>query len=96
MGKNRENYEYLKEFNKLNNYAPHFYLLNSITGDYIQVNKGFLEGIGDTEDHELNQDDNKFHYLAEKDEFSAKEVDFDDPAALLRRQKAILKAIEKH
>ena len=82
FSKNRENYEFVKEFNRLNDYQPHFCLLNPKTGDYIQVNKGFLFNMVDTE--EINSDLNKFHYLADS-EFSATEIDFSDPTALLRR-----------
>lgn len=64
FAKNRDNYEYIKEFNKMNKYAPHYCLLNSATGDFIQVNKGFVEGIIDQED-DTNNDFNKYHYLAE-------------------------------
>lgn len=39
---------------------------------------------------------NKFHFLAEAEQFSANDINFEDPAALLRRQKAILEAIQKH
>jgi hypothetical protein len=57
------------------------------------VNKGFVHNMLDSED---TGDQNKFHYLAEEEQFSATEIDFGDPAALLRRQKAILEAIQKH
>ena len=33
FAKNRENYEYIKEFNRLNCYQPFYMLKNSITGD---------------------------------------------------------------
>jgi len=39
---------------------------------------------------------NKYFYLADKEEFSAEKFDFNDPASLMRRQKAILQAIQKH
>lgn len=39
--KNRDNFEFLKEFNKLNDYQPYICLQNSKTGDVFQVNKGF-------------------------------------------------------
>ena len=38
---------------------------------------------------------NKYHYLA-GDKFSADDIDFSDPTALLMRQKAILETIKKH
>ena len=34
FGKNRDNFEYVKEFNKLNSYQPYYCLMNSTTGDY--------------------------------------------------------------
>lgn len=40
--KNRENFEFIKEFNKLNNYQPYVGLMNQQSRDTIQVNKGFL------------------------------------------------------
>ncbi|CDW87012.1 UNKNOWN [Stylonychia lemnae] len=99
FGKNRDNYEYIKEFNKLNSYAPHYCLYNSTTGDYIQINKGFIDGIADTDGNDMNgqhADKNKYHFLADSQQFSAVDIDFSDPAALLRRQKGILEAINKH
>ena len=41
------------------------------------------------DDEELNNSEsgNKYSFLAEGQEFSAGDVDFSDPAALLRRQK---------
>ena len=48
-------------------------------------------------EEDLEQENqNKYYYLANKEEFSAEQFDFDDPAALLKRQKAILAAISKH
>ncbi|TNV78763.1 hypothetical protein FGO68_gene3958 [Halteria grandinella] len=94
FGKNRENYEFVKEFNRLNSYQPYYVLKNERTGDLFQVNKGFVMGVQD--DDEVEQEGNKFQFLAESEEFSAKDIDFTDPTALLKRQKAILEAIHKH
>jgi hypothetical protein len=33
FAKNRSNFEYVKEFNRLNCYQPHYVLRNSVTGD---------------------------------------------------------------
>lgn len=43
--------------------------------------------MSDSSDYNENEDDskNKYHYLAEGAQFSATDIDFDDPAALLRR-----------
>ncbi len=39
------------------------------------------------DDEEISESGNKYSFLAEGQEFSAGDVDFSDPAALLRRQK---------
>ena len=83
FSKNRDNFEFLKEFNRLNNYQPSYWLRHSVTGDCFQVNKGFV--MGTTDDDEEGSDENKYKFLAESEEFSAKDIDFSDPAALLRR-----------
>lgn len=94
FAKNRSNFEYVKEFNRLNCYEPHYVLRNSVTGDLFQVNKGFVMGMTDDDSTETNEE-NKYSFLAEN-EFSAEGIDFSDPGALLKRQKAILQAIHKH
>lgn len=48
--KNRDNFEFLKEFNKLNDYQPYICLQNSKTGDVFQVNKGFAYNMLDQDD----------------------------------------------
>jgi hypothetical protein len=35
FAKNRDNFEYIKEFNRLNCYAPTYCLKNSLTGDIL-------------------------------------------------------------
>lgn len=86
FAKNRENYEYVKEFNRLNSYQPTYMLKNSVTGDLFQVNKGFVMGVADDDEpSDLQSDENKYSFLAEGDQFSAKDIDFSDPTALLRR-----------
>jgi hypothetical protein len=82
--KNRDNFEYVKEFNRLNCYAPTYCLRNSITGDIIQVNKGFIMGMTDADEENTSQEENKYSFLA-SEEFSAEGIDFSDPAALLKR-----------
>ena len=94
FSKNRENFEYIKEFNRLNNYQPYYLLQNSVTGDCFQVNKGFVGGMADEE--AADDGSNKYSFLAEGLEFSALDIDFSDPTALLKRQKTILEAIHKH
>ena len=95
FAKNRENFEYVKEFNRLNSYQPHYVLRNSVTGDLFQVNKGFVMGMTDDDSSDSMSEENKYSFLAES-EFSAEGIDFSDPGALLKRQKAILEAIHKH
>lgn len=94
FAKNRSNFEYVKEFNRLNCYEPYYVLRNSVTGDLFQVNKGFVMGMTDDDSAESSEE-NKYSFLAEN-EFSAEGIDFSDPGALLKRQKAILEAIHKH
>jgi len=52
-------------------------------------------GMTDDEEEEGSSEENKYSFLA-NEEFSAEGIDFSDPAALLKRQKAILEAIHKH
>ena len=52
FSKNRGNFEFLKEFNRLNDYQPHVFIQNSNTGDIIQVNKGFIYSLFDQDDEE--------------------------------------------
>jgi len=93
--KNRSNYEYVKEFFRLNDYQPHVHLLNSKSGDVIQVNKGFIHGLVDDEDAE-GESDTKFEFLATESQQDIGDIDFQDPAALLRRQRKILERIKNH
>jgi hypothetical protein len=51
-------------------------------------------GMTDDDSSELSEE-NKYSFLAES-EFGAEGIDFSDPGALLKRQKAILEAIHKH
>ena len=48
----------------MNNYQPYLHLMNSKTGDFFQVNKGFIFNMLDNEDTESDSQ-NKFYYLAE-------------------------------
>lgn len=84
FAKNRSNFEYVKEFNRLNCYQPHYVLRNSVTGDLFQVNKGFVMGMTDDDSSEISEE-NKYSFLAESSEFSAEGIDFSDPGALLKR-----------
>ena len=52
FGKNKNNYEFVQEFNRLNEYNAHLNLYNSMTGDVIQVNKGFIYGMNDDNQEE--------------------------------------------
>jgi hypothetical protein len=51
--------------------------------------------MGMTDDDTSSSEENKYSFLA-SEEFSADGIDFSDPGALLKRQKAILEAIHKH
>ena len=88
FSKNRQNFKFLQEFNGLNDYSPHVNVLNSKTGDVIQVNKGFIQGLYDQDDDQ--DEDKKYEFLAEANDDM---IDFSDPAALMRRQKKILEKI---
>jgi len=94
FAKNRDNFEYIKDFNRLNCYAPTYCLKNSLTGDLLQLNKGFILGMTDHYDGDQSEE-NKYSFLS-SEEFSADGIDFSDPGALLKRQKAILEAIHRH
>lgn len=48
--KNKDNFEFVKEFNKLNSYSPSLCLQNSKTGDVFQINKGFVFNMLDQDD----------------------------------------------
>ena len=48
------------------------------------MNKGFVVGTTD-DDQEEEDSGNKYSFLAESDEFSAKDIDFTDPTALMKR-----------
>lgn len=78
----KANYEFLEEFDRLNEYKPHINILNSATKDIFTVNKGFIYGLFD-DDNE--QEENKFQHLAENNELANDIIDFSDPAALMRR-----------
>lgn len=63
--------------------------------DAIQINKGWLWQMFDSEQCE-DADDNNYEFLASNEQFNAIETDFNDPASLRRRQKMILEAISAH
>jgi hypothetical protein len=63
--------------------------------DVIQINKGWLWQMFDSEQCE-DADDNNYEFLASNEQFNAIETDFNDPASLRRRQKMILEAISAH
>ena len=72
FAKNRVNFEYIKEFNKLNSYQPTYCVKNSVSGDIFQVNKGFIMGMSDEEEElGVSQNGNKYSFLAEGEQFSA-------------------------
>ena len=65
FSKNKNNFEYLKEFNRLNDYQPCVNIYNSKTKDIIQVNKGFIYNLFDDEDEDQANDSGKFEFLAD-------------------------------
>jgi hypothetical protein len=60
FAKNRSNYEYIKEFNRLNCYQPTYCFRNSVTGDLFQVNKGFVLGMTDDDHTDDWSEENKY------------------------------------
>lgn len=54
---NKANYEFVQEFNRLNDYQPHINIFNSVTKDIFTVNKGFIYGLFDEDEEE---EENKF------------------------------------
>jgi hypothetical protein len=83
----------LKEFHQLNDYKPTVCIYNSKTGDIIEINKGFINGLQD-EEIESNSETNKFEFLA--NDLTVDNTDFSDPASLLRRQRKLLERINIH
>ena len=78
FAKNRSNFEFRKEFYRLNNYAPHITLTNG--QDCITVHKSFLEGLQEQEEQESS-----FEFLADNKDLAAEMTDFSDPTAIMRR-----------
>lgn len=92
--KNRHNFEYLKEFNNLNDNQPNVNIMNSKTGDVMSIYKGFLVDLFDENDEEGEIDN--YEFLLNDPDLAAEFTDFTDPSALHRRQKRILDKINKH
>ena len=86
--KSKNNFEFIKEFNRKNDYAPS--LTIGSEKDTINVNKGFMYRMYDEEEKESD-----FSFLAENTDLTD-DTDFSDPASLIRRQKKIIENIEKH
>jgi hypothetical protein len=61
----KENYEYMKEVNKLSSCQSTYWLKNSIAGDCFQVNKGFVMGMTDDDD-EVESYGNKYSFLVKE------------------------------
>jgi hypothetical protein len=70
--------------------------LSSKSQDLIQLNKGWLFQMFDSEESNEDEETSKFEFLASDESFNAIETDFSDPASLRRRQKMILEAISAH
>ena len=97
--KQRDNPDFVRDFNLSCARQPHLCLLNTATGDQAHVMKGFLDQMVFDETKETvswEHEDDKYAFLASDDQFNADGVDFSDPAALLRRQRLMQEAIQKH
>lgn len=70
--------------------------LKIASSDLVQINKGWLFQMFDSETCQEEDQEAKFEYLAQNEQFNAIETDFSDPASLRRRQKLILEAISAH
>lgn len=96
----RDNPDFVRDFNLACSRQPHLTLVNTSTGDLAQVNKGFLDSMSLLDPDSVNggedAEESKFAFLASDDQLNADGTDFSDPAALLRRQRKILEQIEQH
>ena len=93
FAKGRGNYEFMKEFWRMNEYQPQITVTDGI--DAITFNKAFIDGLAEPEE-EGKEEESKFEFLAADDDMNAELVDFSDPIALQRRQRKILEKIQKH
>ena len=78
FAKNRSNYEFMKEFWRLNGYQPQITVTDGT--DAITFNKAFIDGLAEPE--EEKKEEAKFGFLAADDDMNAELVDFSDPVAL--------------
>ena len=98
----RENPDFVRDFNLACARQPFLNLTNTATGDQISVPKGFLDSMFFDQTSVLskcnNEDDNqeKYAFLASDESLDADSTDFSDPAAILRRQRLILEQITTH
>ena len=93
---NRANPDFLRDFRKRNENQPTLSFSNE-SGDVVTVNKEFLCSIGSAEEggeDDEEEEKREYDFLAMNSELSPENYDFSDPAALLRRQRELLKEIE--
>ena len=66
---NKHNYEFLKEFNRLNNNDHSVHLINKETGDLIELNKRFLMDMIDQDNENDLENKNSYRFLSEGSDF---------------------------
>ena len=85
----RNNTEFVRDFNLACARQASLNLLNSKTGDQAQVNKGFLDMVFLDDDGNSESENNgeaKYAFLAEDNRaLEADTTDFTDPASIMRR-----------
>ena len=91
FAKQRGNYEFMKEFWRLNGYSQNVTITDGT--DALTFHKAFIDGLAEPEEEE---EETKFEFLADDENMNAQLVDFSDPIALARRQRKILEKIQKH
>jgi len=94
----RENPDFVRDFNLACGNQAHMSVINTVTLDQIHVNKGFLDSM--FFEYNIASDDSeeesKYAFLASQNSLGAEMTDFSDPASLMRRQRLILEQIEEH
>ena len=93
----RDNPDFVRDFNLACSRVPHLTLLNTVTSDQAQVNKGFLDSMSLIDANGAGgakgDQESRYAFLASDDQLNADDTDFSDPAALLARQRKILAQI---
>ena len=83
----RENPEFIRDFNLACSRQPHLILINTVTNDLAHVNKGFLDSMffDQSVQEEPEDEQSRYAFLASDDHLNADAIDFSDPSAILRR-----------